>query len=74
MLTEERGACSAPPAGRPRYSPDRHMGSLLAYLDPGSGSMLLQALVGGVAAVAVAGKFYWRRFLGFLGIRKKDDS
>ena len=50
------------------------MGGLLAYLDPGSGSMILQAIVGGVAAVAVAGKFYWRRFLGFIGIRKRDDS
>ena len=37
--------------------------------------MILQALiVGGVAMVAVASKFYWRRFLGFFGIRKKDDS
>lgn len=50
------------------------MSGLLAYLDPGSGSMILQALVGGVAAIAVAGKFYWRRFLAFIGIRKKDDS
>ncbi|HWB57588.1 MAG TPA: hypothetical protein VG479_11695 [Gaiellaceae bacterium] len=50
------------------------MGGALAYLDPGSGSMILQAVVGGVAAVAVMGKLYWRRFLGFLGIRKKDDS
>ena len=32
------------------------MGGLLAYLDPGSGSMILQAIVGGVAAVAVASK------------------
>jgi hypothetical protein len=50
------------------------MGGALAYLDPGSGSMILQAVVGGVAAVAVMGKLYWRRLLGFLGIRKKDDS
>lgn len=48
------------------------MGALLAYLDPGSGSMILQAVVGGVAAVAVVGKLYWRRFLGFLRIGKKD--
>lgn len=48
------------------------MTGLLAYLDPGSGSMILQAVVGGVAAVAVMGKLYWRRFLGFLHIRKKD--
>jgi hypothetical protein len=50
------------------------MSGVLAYLDPGSGSMILQAIVGGVAAVAVVSKFYWRRFLGFLGIRKKGDS
>lgn len=36
--------------------------------------MLLQAVVGGVAAVAVAGKFYWRRFLGFLGLKKKEPE
>lgn len=46
----------------------------LAYLDPGSGSMIVQAVVGGVAAAAVMAKFYWRRLLGFLGIRKKDDQ
>jgi len=61
-------------ARRPgRYSPLRHMGGLLAYLDPGSGSLILQAIVGGAAAAAVMGKLYWRRFLGFLRIRKKDD-
>ena len=32
-----------------------------AYLDPGTGSMLLQALLGGVAAVGVIAKLYWRR-------------
>jgi hypothetical protein len=45
-----------------------------AYLDPGSGSLLLQLLAGGVAAVAVAGKFYWRRFLRALGLRKQVDG
>ncbi|HET9215145.1 MAG TPA: hypothetical protein VFN93_10370 [Gaiellaceae bacterium] len=48
------------------------MSGLVAYLDPGSGSMILQAIVGGVAAAAVVGKLYWRRFLGFLRIRKND--
>lgn len=33
----------------------------LAYLDPGSGSLLVQALVAGVAGTAVAAKLYWRR-------------
>jgi hypothetical protein len=46
---------------------------LLAYLDPGSGSMILQILTGGVAAVAVTAKLYWGRILKFLRIRKDDD-
>lgn len=33
----------------------------LAYLDPGSGSLLVQALVAGAAGAAVAAKLYWRR-------------
>ncbi|MCY4076791.1 MAG: hypothetical protein OXH04_15325 [Acidobacteria bacterium] len=32
-----------------------------AYLDPGTGSMLLQVLLGGVAAIGVVAKLYWRR-------------
>jgi hypothetical protein len=46
---------------------------LLAYLDPGSGSMILQILAGGLAAVAVTAKLYWNRILRFLRIRKDDD-
>jgi hypothetical protein len=37
---------------------------VLAYLDPGSGSVILQAIVGGTAAVAVTAKLWWRRFTG----------
>jgi hypothetical protein len=47
---------------------------VLGYLDPGSGSMILQAVVGGVAAAGVMAKLYWRRLRGFLGIRKKDED
>ena len=47
---------------------------LLGYLDPGTGSMLLQLLVGGIAAIGVAAKFYWRRILKFLRIRKDDPA
>ena len=32
-----------------------------AYLDPGSGSMLLQLLLGGVTGVVVIVKLYWER-------------
>lgn len=48
--------------------------SLLAYLDPGSGSVLLQALLGGVAAVAITGKLWWARLLSVLRIRRPEDS
>jgi hypothetical protein len=50
------------------------MASLLSYLDPGSGSMILQMIAGGTAAIAVTGKLYWRRLLKFLRIRKSDDD
>ena len=43
----------------------------LAYLDPGTGSMLVQLMVGGFAAVAIAAKLYWRRLLTLLRIRKR---
>jgi hypothetical protein len=35
----------------------------LAYLDAGSGSLIVQAVVGGAAGVAVATKLYWRRLV-----------
>jgi hypothetical protein len=48
----------------------RTMGSILAYLDPGSSSIIIQMIGGGVAALAVAVKLFWRRILAFLRIRK----
>jgi hypothetical protein len=45
-----------------------------AYLDPGTGSMLLQVILGGIAAVAVALKLYWYRILEILGIRKQVET
>ena len=50
------------------------MTSVLAYLDPGSGSMILQMLAGGLAAVAVVAKLYWGRLLKFLRIRKDEEE
>ena len=47
---------------------------LLAYLDPGSGSMILQISAGGAAAVAVTAKLYWNRILQFLRIRKPEEE
>ena len=46
----------------------------LAYIDAASGSMALQIILGGAAAVAVALKMWWRRFLELLRIRKPEDD
>ena len=48
--------------------------SPLAYLDPGSGSMILQAVVGGVAAVGVFARLHWRRLKRALRIGKAGDE
>ncbi len=45
-----------------------------AYLDPGSGSLLLQIILGGLAGVAIAGKLFWTRILDFLGIKKAGTA
>lgn len=50
------------------------MTTVLAYLDPGSGSMILQIIAGGLAAVAVTAKLYWGRLLRFLRIRKDEPE
>lgn len=47
-------------------------GNAQAYLDPGAGSMLLQVILGGAAAVGVALKLYWHRILAIFG--KGSDS
>jgi hypothetical protein len=44
-----------------------------AYLDPGTGSMLLQVILGGVAAVAVAIKLYWHKLRAALGMGRKEE-
>ncbi len=42
-----------------------------AYLDPGTGAFLLQALLGGVAGVLVVGRIYWAKIKGFF--RRSPD-
>ena len=42
------------------------------YLDAGTGSMILQLLLGGVAGIAIARKLYWHRLMTFLGIRSES--
>jgi len=48
--------------------------TVFAYLDAGTGSMLVQLVVGGVAAAAVAVKLFWYKILRFLRIRKPEPE
>jgi hypothetical protein len=43
---------------------------ILLYLDPGSGSLIVQAVIGAMAAAGVAIKLFWHRILRFLGLKK----
>lgn len=36
-----------------------------AYLDPGSGSFIIQMIIASVAGVAYAMKLYWRKIMAF---------
>lgn len=45
-----------------------------AYLDPGSGSMLLQLVLGGLAGLAVIAKLYWHRLLGLFGRHASQEE
>jgi hypothetical protein len=47
---------------------------MLMYLDPGAGSMILQALAGGLAGLAVVGKLYWARIKRTLRIGRSDAA
>jgi hypothetical protein len=47
---------------------------VFAYLDPGSGSVLLQALLGGFAAVMVSIKMFGKRVFRTLTFWKRHDA
>ena len=48
--------------------------SALAYLDPGTGSMMLQVILGGLAGVAVAGKLFFHRIKSFFQSKKNKSN
>jgi amino acid permease len=45
-----------------------------AYLDPSTGSMVVSAIVGIIASIALALKTYWYRIKGYLRRGGKKDS
>jgi Na+-transporting methylmalonyl-CoA/oxaloacetate decarboxylase beta subunit len=45
-----------------------------AYLDPGTGSLLLQGLIASVAAVAATGSIYWGKIRAYFSKKKDPDD
>jgi hypothetical protein len=41
--------------------------NLLAYLDPGSGSIVLQVIIGGILGIGVVLKAYWSKIVRLFG-------
>lgn len=48
------------------------MNHILAYIDPGTGSIILQTILGGAAGVFVGIKLFGRRLLSFFTFWKRD--
>lgn len=47
---------------------------VFAYIDPGTGSAILQGILAALAAIALTAKLYWHRLLKFLGLRKDSEA
>ena len=45
-----------------------------AYIDPGSGSIILQALLGALAAIGASISIYWSKFKNFFKRNKKIEK
>jgi len=45
-----------------------------AYLDPGTGSMIVQGILAAVAAVGVSAGIFWKKLKGFFGGRKGEGE
>lgn len=48
--------------------------NLVAYLDLGAGSMLLQMILAGILGLSFTIKTYWRRIVRFARREKEDGS
>jgi hypothetical protein len=48
--------------------------STVGYIDPGTGSMILQLLLGGIAGVWVIVKLWGKRLMAFFTGRNKGDD
>ncbi len=56
------------------FSPLFYPTKAFAYLDPGTGSILLQAILAGVAGAGVVFKLFWGRIMGFFHSKGSKDA
>jgi len=47
---------------------------VMLYIDPGSGSIILQAIIAGVVGVLMFFKYGWRKMKRFFGVKKAFDD
>ncbi len=54
---------------------DTHtMAQLIAYLDPGAGSIVLQMVLAGILGLSYTLKTYWRRIVAFVRRDRSKDK
>lgn len=49
-------------------------GRASAYLDPGSGSLIIQVIIAGLLGIAVTAKFFWHNILLLLGFKRRSNK
>lgn len=50
------------------------MNPILAYIDPGAGSLLIQLVIGGIAGLAALIKFRWNRIRAAFSKKPQEES
>ena len=45
-----------------------------AYLDPGTGSLIIQSIIGAIAAIGITAKLYWHKIKLMFSRSKSHDS
>ena len=49
------------------------MKNILLYIDPGTGSIILQAIIASVVGAALFARIFWNRILNFFGVKKETE-
>ena len=51
-----------------------YLNNVFAYLDPGTGSMILQSILAALLFIGTGIGIFWQKIKDFLGISKKNES